>query len=142
MVLTRQFRYPAFVNGHDDLLIEVPAGLVNGASPAAGVLRELEEETGYRVEAPVLVFDAVMSPGSATERLHLSAAAHAPGDRIAKGGGLVAEGQDVAVLELPFDETTRMVGDGRIRDAKTIDGVATRRAPPPRPPGTCGEEDR
>ena len=27
VVLTRQLRYPAFVNGHDDLLIEAPAGL-------------------------------------------------------------------------------------------------------------------
>ena len=120
VILTRQFRYPAYVNGHDDLLIEAPAGLLEGAAPAEAVLKELEEETGYRVEAPREVFDAFMSPGSVTERLHLFVAAYAPADRVAEGGGLAAENEDIGVLELPFDEAMAMVVDGRIRDAKTI----------------------
>ena len=120
VILTRQFRYPAFVNGHDDLLIEVPAGKLDGAAPAEGVLKELEEETGFRVDAPREVFDAFMSPGSVTERLHLFVAAYAPSDRVSEGGGLDSENEDIGVLELPFAEAMAMVGDGRIRDAKTI----------------------
>ena len=120
VILTRQFRCPAYVNGHDELMIEVPAGLLEGRAPAAGVLRELEEETGYRVEAPTLVFDAFTSPGSVTERLHLFVAAYAPSDRVSEGGGLASEHEDIGVLELPFDEAVAMLADGRIRDAKTI----------------------
>ena len=120
VILTRQFRYPAFVNGHDDLLIEVPAGLLEGAAPAEGVLKELAEETGYRVGAPREVFDAFMSPGSVTERLHLFVAPYGPADRVGEGGGLDAENEDIGVLELPFSEAMAMVASGRIRDAKTI----------------------
>jgi hypothetical protein len=34
VLLVRQFRYPAFVNGHPDgMLLEVPAGLLDGDDP-------------------------------------------------------------------------------------------------------------
>lgn len=49
VVLTRQFRLPVFVNGHDGLLIEVAAGLLEGAAPEQRIRDEAEEETGYRV---------------------------------------------------------------------------------------------
>ena len=120
VILTRQFRYPAFVGGHDDLMIEAPAGLLDGAAPAEAALGELEEETGHRVGAPRRVFDAFMSPGSVTERLHLFVAPYAPSDRVGRGGGLASELEDVGVLELPFAQAMAMVADGRIRDAKTI----------------------
>ena len=120
VILTRQFRYPAYVNGHDDLLIEVPAGLLDDAAPAEAVARELEEETGYRVGPPVEVFDAFMSPGSVTERLHLFVAPYAPSDRVGKGGGVASEHEDIEILEVPFEEAMAMVGRGLIRDAKTI----------------------
>lgn len=120
VVLARQFRWPAFVNGHPEPLIEVPAGKLDGASPAERVRAEAEEETGFRVREPREVFDAFMSPGSVTERLHLFVAAYEPGDRVAEGGGLRAEGEDIDVMEVPFEEAMAMVSDGRIRDAKTI----------------------
>lgn len=120
VILTRQFRYPAFVNGHDDLLIEVPAGLLDGDAPAAAVLRELEEETGYRVGAPRQVFDAFMSPGSVTERLHLFVAPYDASDRVSDGGGVAAEGEEIGVIEVPLDVALGWVARGRIRDAKTV----------------------
>ena len=46
VVLVRQFRYPAYVNGHDDLLIEAAAGLLDNASPELRIRAEAEEETG------------------------------------------------------------------------------------------------
>jgi nudix-type nucleoside diphosphatase (YffH/AdpP family) len=120
VVLTRQFRYPAFVNGCDELLIEVPAGLLDAADPESRIRAEAEEEAGYRVRAPRQVFDSFMSPGSVTERLHLFVAEYDPEDRIGEGGGLEAEGEDIAAFELDFDEAMTMVAHGRIRDAKTI----------------------
>lgn len=120
VILTRQFRYPAFVNGHDDLLIEAPAGLLDDAEPETRIRAETEEETGFRVRRVRQVFDAFMSPGSVTERLHFFVGEYEPGDRASSGGGNEAEGEDIAVLEVGIDEALAMIGSGVIRDGKTI----------------------
>ncbi|HJE69207.1 MULTISPECIES: NUDIX domain-containing protein [Pseudomonadaceae] len=120
VVLTRQLRYPAFVNGHDDLLIEAPAGLLDAAEPEVRIRAEVEEETGFQVREVRQVFDAFMSPGSVTERLHFFVGEYAPGDRKSAGGGNVAEGEDIAVLEVDLDEALAMIDAGTIRDGKTI----------------------
>ena len=120
VILTRQFRYPAFVNGHDDLLIEAPAGLLDNAEPEARIRAETEEETGFRVRDVRPIFDAFMSPGSVTERLHFFVGQYEPGDRTSSGGGNEIEGEDIAVLEVGIDEALSMIGSGAIRDGKTI----------------------
>jgi nudix-type nucleoside diphosphatase (YffH/AdpP family) len=120
VLLTRQFRYPTFVNGHDDLMVEVPAGALDQASPEECIRAEAEQEAGVRVRAPRKVFEAFMSPGAVTERLHFFVAEYEAGDRVGEGGGLQAEGEDIEVFELPFDEALAMVASGEILDAKTI----------------------
>jgi nudix-type nucleoside diphosphatase (YffH/AdpP family) len=121
VLLTRQFRYPVYVNGHPDgLLVEAAAGLLDDDDPEVAVRREVEEELGVSVGEVEHVFDVFMSPGSVTERLHFFAAPYRPVDRTAAGGGLEEEGEDIEVIELPFDEALAMVDDGRIADAKTI----------------------
>ena len=121
VLLTRQFRYPVYVNGHPDgLLIEAAAGLLDDDTPEVAVRREVEEELGVVVGEVQHVFDVFMSPGSVTERLHFFAAPYRPADRTTAGGGLAEEGEDIEVVELPFDEALAMVDDGRIADAKTI----------------------
>ncbi len=120
VILTRQFRYPAFVNGHDDLLIEAPAGLLDNAEPETRIRAETEEETGFRVRDVRQIFDAFMSPGSVTERLHFFVGAYEPGDRASQGGGNEDEGEDIAVIETTIDDALAMVASGAIRDAKTI----------------------
>lgn len=120
VVLVSQFRYPAFVNGHDDLLIEAPAGLLDDAEPEARIRAEVEEETGFRVRTVRKIFDAFMSPGSVTERLHFFVGEYAPEDRVSAGGGEEAEGEDIAVQEVGLDEALAMIASGAIRDAKTI----------------------
>lgn len=120
VILTRQFRYPAFVNGHDDLLIEAPAGLLDNADPETRIKAETEEETGFRVREVRQIFDAFMSPGSVTERLHFFVGEYEPDDRAGQGGGNEDEGEDIAVLETSIEEALDMVSCGIIRDAKTI----------------------
>ena len=120
VVLTRQFRYPAFVNGYDALLVEVPAGVLDTASAEDCIRAEAEQEAGIRVREPRKVFEAFMSPGAVTERLHFFVAEYDSADRIGPGGGLHAEGEDIEVFELPFDEALAWVAEGRIIDAKTI----------------------
>jgi nudix-type nucleoside diphosphatase (YffH/AdpP family) len=119
-ILVRQFRYPAFSNGHDDLLTEVPAGLLDDADPEERIRLEVEEETGYRVRDVRKVFEAFMSPGSVTEKLHFFIGRYSPADRPSAGGGEADEGEDIEVLELDFDQALAMIGTGEICDAKTI----------------------
>lgn len=120
VILVRQFRYPAFVNGADELLIEAPAGLLDDADPAERIRAEVEEETGYSVRDVEPIFEAYMSPGSVTEKLYFFIGRYAPGDRTSAGGGHPDEGEDIDVLELGFDEALGMIASGAIRDAKTI----------------------
>jgi len=120
VVLVRQFRYPAYVNGYDDLLIEAAAGLLDRESPEIRIRAEMEEETGYRLGEIRKIFEAFMSPGAVTEKLHFFVAEYQPDMRIGSGGGIASEGEDIEVLELPIDQALAMIGDGRIVDAKTI----------------------
>lgn len=121
VLLIRQFRLPTLGNGLDDgLLVETPAGLLDAAAPEERIKAEVEEETGYRLDNIQQLFDAFMSPGSVTELLHFFAAEYRADQRIADGGGLHEEGEDIELLELPFDEALAMARDGRLLDGKTI----------------------
>ncbi|GAC1036784.1 GDP-mannose pyrophosphatase NudK [Pseudomonas sp. No.117] len=121
VLLIRQFRLPTLGNGLDDgLLVETPAGLLDKAAPEARIKAEVEEETGYRLDNVQHLFDAFMSPGSVTELLHFFAGEYRADQRIAEGGGLHEEGEDIELLELPFDEALAMARDGRLVDGKTI----------------------
>jgi nudix-type nucleoside diphosphatase (YffH/AdpP family) len=120
VVLTRQFRLPAFVNGHDGMMIEAAAGLLDNATPEERIRAEAEEETGYRVDNVRKVFEAYMSPGSVTEKLHFFIAEYDASTRVGHGGGVGAEGEDLEVIELTLDDALNAVRRGEIVDAKTI----------------------
>ena len=122
VILVRQFRFPAWRYGgtHDGLLLEAPAGLLDAATPEQRIRAEVEEETGYRVGHVRRVFEAFMSPGSVTERLHFFVAEYAAQDRVGHGGGMAEEGEDIEVVELDIDAALAMVASGAIEDGKTI----------------------
>jgi nudix-type nucleoside diphosphatase (YffH/AdpP family) len=120
VMLVKQFRYPAYVNGCDDLLIEAAAGLLDNESPEKRMRAEAEEEIGYRLRDIKKVFEAYMSPGSVTEKLHFFVGEYQPDMKVGDGGGNADEGEDIEVLELGIDEALAMITDGRIMDAKTI----------------------
>jgi GDP-mannose pyrophosphatase NudK len=121
VLLTRQFRFPAYVNGcPDGMLVEACAGLLDGDDPAACVQRETEEELGLRIRAPRKVFEAYMSPGSVTEKLHFFVAEYEAADRVSAGGGQASEGEDIEVIEVPLPQAMEWVVSGRVQDGKTI----------------------
>jgi nudix-type nucleoside diphosphatase (YffH/AdpP family) len=121
VVLTSQFRYPAYVNGHSDgVLLETAAGLLDDDDPETAIRREAFEETGHAIGEVTHVFDAFMSPGSVTEKLHFYAAPYSADTRKTAGGGLADEGEQITVVELDIDEALGMIDAGRIADAKTI----------------------
>ena len=120
VLLVKQFRFPAYVTGHKEPLIEACAGLLDADDPETCIRREAEEELGYRMRDVRRLYACYMSPGSVTERLWLFAAEYSPADRISDGGGHADEGEDIEVLEMTLDEVLAAIAEGRISDAKTI----------------------
>ncbi len=133
VILTRQFRFPAFVNPRvgtpsresggsttDGMLIETCAGLLDQDDPVTCIQRETQEETGYVVSDVRQVFEAYMSPGSVTERLFFFVGEYQAKDKLSAGGGHPHEGEDIQVLEMQLDAALALIDSGEICDAKTI----------------------
>ena len=120
VILTRQFRFPLYVNEHPGFLLEAPAGLLDNLDPEQRIRAEVEEETGYSVGQVQKVFEAFMSPGSVTEKLYFFIAEYQAGDRAGDGGGIKEEDEDIEVLEVSFQAAMQAIRDGDIVDAKTI----------------------
>jgi nudix-type nucleoside diphosphatase (YffH/AdpP family) len=121
VILTRQFRFPTYVNGNaDGMMVEACAGLLDKDDAATCIKRETEEETGFRIEHVKKVFEAYMSPGSVTERLYFFVGEYAAANKVSDGGGHHHEGEDIEVLELSLDAALAMVNTGQICDGKTI----------------------
>lgn len=120
VILIRQFRAPVMhVEGHPDFL-EVVAGLLDGDEPETCARREAMEEAGLRIATPEPVATAWSAPGMTTERLHLFLAPYTAADRVAEGGGLAEEHEDIEVLEIGLDELVSLLDKGAIADMKTL----------------------
>ena len=120
VVLTRQFRLPPYLAGHDDFMIEAAAGMLDDASPEERIRAEVEEEAGYRLHDVKKVFEAFMSAGAVTEKLHFFVAEYEPSMRIGSGGGLADEGEEIEVLERPLKALLQEADAGTLTDMKTL----------------------
>ncbi|WP_289058684.1 NUDIX domain-containing protein [uncultured Flavobacterium sp.] len=121
VVLTRQFRLPTYLNGNKSgMMIEVCAGLLDKDNAEQAIIRETEEETGYRLSKVQKVIETYMSPGSVTEILYLFVGEYDENMKVSEGGGLDAEQENIEVLEFTFDQAYAMIESGEISDAKTI----------------------
>jgi len=121
VVLTRQFRLPTFLNGNKTgMMVEVCAGLLDQDNAEECIIRETEEETGYRLNKVQKVMESYMSPGAVTEILYLFVGEYDETMKVSEGGGLDHEQENIEVLEYTFDEAYAMIESGEILDAKTI----------------------
>jgi nudix-type nucleoside diphosphatase (YffH/AdpP family) len=121
IILTRQFRLPAYLNGNETgMMIEVCAGLLDQDHPEQCIIRETEEETGYRIKSVQKIMETFVSPGAVTEILHLFVGEYDTSMKVHDGGGLEHEQEEIEVIEMPFDEAYAMIATGEIKDAKTI----------------------
>jgi GDP-mannose pyrophosphatase NudK len=122
IILTRQFRMATYVNGNSTgMLIETPAGLLEeGEAPEKTMLREIKEETGYEIGDVQKLYEAYSSAGAFTELIHFYVAPYRKEQKVAEGGGLEEEGEEIKVMEVPFEQAFRMIETGEIKDAKTI----------------------
>ncbi len=122
VILTRQFRMPIYEkNPNEAMSIEVCAGAIdNNDSPESTIIREVEEEVGYRVKQVEKVMEAYMSPGALTEKMFLYVAPYSDAMKVNEGGGVAGEHEEIEVLEMSLLKAIKMMQSGDIRDAKTI----------------------
>ena len=125
IIMTEQFRYPTYTKDHPWIL-EIPAGTIEAdenSDPTITLRRELMEELGYSVNNFRKVASFFVSPGGTSERIHLFYSAIKPKDKVAAGGGLVEEGEDVKMVTMGVKEALYKITTGDIMDAKTIIGL-------------------
>ncbi|WP_179377182.1 NUDIX domain-containing protein [Winogradskyella wichelsiae] len=122
VILTKQFRMPIYENTKSEgMSIEVCAGSIeHNDKPLETILRETEEEVGYKISEAKEVFKTYTSPGALTEKLFLYVAEYTDALKISEGGGLEIENEEIEVLELPFSKVISMIETEEIIDAKTI----------------------
>ncbi len=121
VILTKQFRMPSYLNGNaTGMMIEVCAGLLDENNPEACIIKEVEEETGFKIANPKKVFELYSTPGAVTERIYYFIAEYNDGMKISAGGGLEEEHEEIEVLEINFETAMEMVSKGEIKDAKTV----------------------
>ncbi len=119
VLLVRQFRLAAYLEGAAQPMTEVCAGMLDGDAPEACVIRESLEETGVAIERARHVFDAFVSPGATTEKIACFVAPYSPADRIGPGGG-VDDDESIEIIEPSLEDAIAMIERGEICDAKTI----------------------
>jgi GDP-mannose pyrophosphatase NudK len=121
ILLIRQFRLPVLLNGHTDgFIIECCAGMLDNLNPKEAIIKEIQEETGYKVTQVTKIYEAFATPGAHMEKIHFYAATYQDDNKIKQGGGLVTEQEDIEVIEYPYEKIPELLESGQIIDAKTI----------------------
>lgn len=111
VLMLRQYRYPI-----REWMWEVPAGKLDpGESHDICVVRELEEETGYRAGRIEPLGDVFTAAGFTDERIRLYTAHDLVAGTMDRGPG-----EQIEMHEMPFDRVVAMIERGEIKDAKTI----------------------
>lgn len=120
VILTRQFRLPVYLDKREEL-IETCAGLLDeGELPEHAVVREVEEETGYRISEIRKIAEGYSSPAAYSEYVHFFTGKYSPDLQISAGGGLKEEGESIEILEYTSDQIREQLQKGQIKDVKTI----------------------
>jgi nudix-type nucleoside diphosphatase (YffH/AdpP family) len=119
VMLVKQPRAPLLMRNEPDHIWEAPAGILDEADPAACARREALEETGLRL-GEVEALGAFWSmPGVSAERIHLFLAPYNETDKVAAGGGLADENEQIELAEVSFEDAFSAADAGQITDMKT-----------------------
>ncbi len=121
VILIEQFRYPAYVNDGPGWLLEIVAGMRDRERDVVTVAHaELLEEAGYKVEELEPITTFYPTPGGSSERMHLYFGRVTRGAKVAAGGGVAYEHEDIRTLKIPLKRALAMIESGEICEAKTI----------------------
>lgn len=121
ILLIRQFRLPVLLNGHPDgFIIECCAGMLDELNPEQAIIKEIEEETGYRVTNVTKIYEAFATPGAHKEKIHFYTAQYDDSMKTHNGGGDISEQEDIELVEYGYEQIHDLLNSGAIIDAKTI----------------------
>ena len=123
LLFTNQFRYSTIRHDSGWLLELVAGSLKNNENPEDCVKREVEEEIGYKISSLKHLYTFYVSPGATSERIHLYFSEVNSRDKIADGGGVIQENEDIQLIKLSIDKVEQMLENGSINDAKSIIGI-------------------
>lgn len=129
-VLVRQLRLPQALQGDPPRSLEIIAGLLDkaGEDPTATARREAMEEAGLELADLEPIGALRASPALISEKVWLYLAeVNLATARVAAGGGLVHEGEDIEVVEIGLSELATLVDRGEEIDLKTAYAVQTLR---------------
>jgi GDP-mannose pyrophosphatase NudK len=120
VLLTRQLRLPIFLQDGIERTVEACAGKLDGEEAERRIVKEMQEELGYRITKVQRLFELYVSPAAVMEKIVFFTCAYSPTDKVSEGGGLKEEGEDIDVVETTLEEAAAMIGTGEIVDAKTV----------------------
>lgn len=113
-IFVKQFRSGLF-NEESQELIEVVAGtLEQGEDPEKCMVREIEEEIGYKTDSINYVGEYFVSPGGTSEKIYLYLVSVS--EQVSEGGGLADEHEEIEIVRMSEDE----MGSYSFRDMKTM----------------------
>jgi GDP-mannose pyrophosphatase NudK len=120
VLLARQLRMPTFLQDGIERSVEACAGKLDGEKAEQRIVKEMEEELGYRVTNVQRLFELYVSPAAIMEKIVFFTCAYSPADKVSDGGGLKEEGEDIEVVEATLQQAVAMIAAGEIVDAKTV----------------------
>jgi len=121
ILLIRQFRLPVYLNGHPTgFILECCAGLLDHHQPESTAKKEIEEETGYRLQNIHKIYEAFATPGAHKEKIHYYYGLYDEQMQVSQGGGLITENEDIEIIEYPYSQIPELLKSGAIIDSKTI----------------------
>jgi GDP-mannose pyrophosphatase NudK len=120
VLLTRQLRLPIWLQDGLERTIEACAGKLDGETAETRIIKEMEEELGYRIAKVERLFALYVSPAAVAEKIEFFTCNYSPADKVSDGGGLADEGEDIEVIETTLAQAVAMLASGEIIDAKTV----------------------
>ncbi len=114
VLLVRQYRQAL---GKE--LLEIPAGGIDkGEDPKAAVIREMQEETGFRPQRVERLGGFYTTPGFCNEYLYLYLAAD-----LVPGRLHAEDTPGIEVVRVPLSQVPDLIASDEIEDAKTVAGL-------------------
>jgi ADP-ribose pyrophosphatase len=114
VLLVRQFRKPV-----EKELLEIPAGGIDpGEDAETAVIREMQEETGFKPQTLKRLGGFYSAPGWATEYLYLYLATDLIPRRM-----YAEDTEGIEVIPVPVADIPELVASGKIQDSKSVAGL-------------------
>ena len=119
-ILVQQFRAPPFLTLGQEHTLEAIAGIMEDADCITAARREALEEAGLQLRSLERIATVWTMPGISTERMTLYLAAYGLEDRIAEGGGVSTEHENISVVEIGLGDLAKLMDAGELVDMKTL----------------------